>query len=154
MDDLQAISHMETSCFPKAEAASEASFAKRLEVFSNHFWLVEDDKGGLVCAVNGITTDTPVLQDAMYYDPSMHNERGAWQMIFGVTTMPEQQRKGYATNLMKYVIEECKEQKRSGIVLACKREFIPFYEKLGFMYEGLSNSKHGGVKWSEMRMIF
>lgn len=151
-DDLQAISYVETSCFPRAEAASESSIAKRIEAFGNHFWLIEEEEE-LICVINGMTTDNPILQDCMYQNASMHNENGAWQMIFGVATKPTKQHKGHATTLMQRVIEDCREQKRSGIVLTCKRELIPFYEKLGFMNEGLSNSKHGGVKWSEMRLI-
>ena len=39
--------------------------------------------------VDGFVTDTPDLTDEMYADASLHDAHGAWQMIFGVNTLPE-----------------------------------------------------------------
>ena len=36
----------------------------------------------------------------------MHNENGAWQMIFGVNTIPSCRKKGYAGELIKAAIED------------------------------------------------
>lgn len=44
IQDLQAITEVEAKCFPKAEAASEEDFRKRLSVYPNHFWLLEDNE--------------------------------------------------------------------------------------------------------------
>lgn len=62
--------------------------------------------------------------------------------------------KGYATKLMERVIADCREQGRKGIVLTCKNELIKFYEQFGYINEGKSMSKHGGVEWYEMRLSF
>ena len=40
------------------------------------------------------------------------------------------------------------------MVLACKEEKIHFYEKFGFVNEGVSKSKHGGARWYQMRLTF
>ena len=153
MTDLDAITELEKKCFPEAEAAPRETFEKRLATFPNHFWILEEE-GEIISLINGLATDIPLLRDEMYADASMHSEKGAWQMIFGVETAPEHRGKGYASLLMRQVIEDCTKQERKGIVLTCKNELIPFYEKFGFINEGKSMSKHGGAAWNEMRLAF
>ena len=64
MADLAAVTAVEAACFPVAEAATEQDFAKRLQVYPNHFWLLEDDSGNLISFVNGLVTDEPSLRAA------------------------------------------------------------------------------------------
>lgn len=151
--DLQAITQVEAICFPKAEAASENDFRKRLTVYPNHFWLLEDDKK-LIGFVNGMVTDESILTDEMYENADLHNENGQWQMIFGVNTIPEYRRQGCAEKIIKKVISDAKKQGRKGIVLTCKQKLVHYYEKFGFKNEGISESIHGGAVWYNMRLIF
>ena len=153
MDDLEQITQMEAVCFPEAEAATKESFEKRLAVFPDHFWLLEKE-GKIISGINGMTTNEATLTDEMYDNPNLHDENGAWQMIFGVTTLPECQGNGYAAMLMKQVITDCKAQGRKGIILTCKDRLIKFYEQFGFINEGKSHSEHGGAVWYEMRLLF
>ena len=151
--DLPAVTAAGAACFPAAEAATEADFAKRLAVYPNHFWLMEDD-GVLVSFVNGLVTDEPHLRDEMYADAGFHDENGAWQMIFGVNTLPEYRRQGLAEQVLRQVISDAKAQGRKGCVLTCKDKLLHYYGKLGFVNEGVSQSTHGGVVWYEMRLTF
>ena len=151
--DLPAVTAVEAACFPAVEAATEADFAKRLAVYPNHFWLMEDD-GVLVSFVNGLVTDEPHLRDEMYADAGFHDENGAWQMIFGVNTLPEYRRQGLAEQVLRQVISDAKAQGRKGCVLTCKDKLLHYYGKLGFVNEGISQSTHGGVVWYEMRLTF
>lgn len=153
MEDLTAITAVEEVCFPPAEAAARESFQKRLEKFSDHFWLLWDgDK--LAALINGMVTDIPTLSDEMFADASMHDEAGAWQMIFGVETAPEYRKQGCAGMLLRRVIKDAKAQGRKGLVLTCKEGLIPYYEKFGFVNEGVSASVHGGAVWYDMRLTF
>lgn len=80
-DDVPALSAVEAECFPPAEAATAAEFAERVAHYGNHFWLMYDgDK--LISFVDGFVTDKADLTDEMYENAAMHNENGAWQMIF------------------------------------------------------------------------
>ena len=151
--DLPAVTAVEAACFPAAEAATEADFAKRLAVYPNHFWLMEDNST-LVSFINGLVTDEPHLRDEMYADAGFHNENGAWQMIFGVNTLPAYRRQGLAEQVLRQVIEDAKAQGRKGCVLTCKEKLLHYYGKLGFVNEGVSQSTHGGVVWYEMRLTF
>ena len=154
MDDLPALAAVEAACFPAAEAATAADFAARLAVYPNHFWLLEDGDGTLVSFVNGLVTDEPTLRDEMYENAALHNESGAWQMIFGVNTLPQYRRQGLAAMVIERVIADAKAQGRKGCVLTCKEKLIHYYEKFGFQNEGVSQSVHGGVIWYDMRLTF
>ena len=92
------------------------------------------------------------LTDEMYERPAMHREDGAWQMIFGVNTLPAYRRKGYAGALLKRAIADAKRQGRKGLVLTCKEALIPYYAKFGLVNEGVSESVHGGAVWYQMRL--
>ncbi len=153
LEDLEKIAEVESVCFPEAEAATREDIEKRLLCYPNHFWLLEDEDR-LVGFVNGMVTDQEHLTDKMYEDASMHNEKGLWQMIFGVDTVPAYRRKGHAQRLLTHVIEEARKQGRKGLVLTCKDHMVHYYAKFGFLDEGISESEHGGVSWHEMRLTF
>ena len=108
--DLDALDALEQQCFPPEEAATRTSFAQRLAVFPEHFWLAEED-GQILACVNGCVSDSPLLQDEMFEDAGLHNEQGAWQMLFGVETHPTAQGKGYASALMRQMIADAKAHK-------------------------------------------
>ena len=151
--DLAAIAAVEAACFPAAEAATEAEFAARLAVYPNHFWLLEED-GKLIAFIDGLVTDEPILRDEMYENVAFHNENGAWQMIFGVNTLPAYRRRGCAGAVLERVIADARAQGRRGCVLTCKDKLVHYYEKFGFVNEGVSQSTHGGVVWYDMRLTF
>ena len=150
--DIPVIANVEAECFPPAEAATEEEFIERVGHYGNHFWLMfEEDK--LIAFVDGFVTDEPDLTDEMYENAGMHNENGAWQMIFGVNTLPAYRRKGYAGQLIEQAIEDAKQQGRKGLVLTCKNKLIPYYAKFGFKDEGVSDkSTHGNTVWHQMRL--
>ena len=153
MEDLEILTAIEAACFPPAEAATRESFDKRLAVYPNHFWLLEED-GQVVSFVNGMVTDEPLLRDEMFEDAALHNEDGAWQMIFGVNTLPEYRRRGLAGVLLERAAADARAQGRKGCVLTCKDRLIHYYEKFGYRNEGVSQSVHGGVVWYDMRLTF
>ena len=151
--DLDAIAAVEAECFPPAEAASRESFSARLSSYASHFWLMFKD-GRLISFVDGMVTDEKDLTDEMYENARMHKETGAWQMIFGVNTIPEYRKHGYAGDLIKRAISDAKAQGRKGLVLTCKDKLIHYYAKFGFVNEGVSASVHGNVTWYQMRLTF
>lgn len=153
MSDLDSVSAVEALCFPPAEAATREDFQGRLAAYAGHFWLLYTE-GKLVAFVNGMVTDEPDLRDEMYSDASLHDEQGAWQMIFGVNTIPEFRRRGYAELLLRRAIDDARAQGRKGLVLTCKDALVHYYAKLGFVSEGVSGSVHGGVVWYQMRLAF
>lgn len=153
MADLPALAAVEAACFPAAEAATEAELSARLAVYPNHFWLLED-RGTLVSFVDGLVSDESLIRDEMFADASFHSECGAWQMIFGVNTLPAYRRRGCAGQLLRRVISDARRQGRKGCVLTCKESLVHYYAKFGFQHEGRSASAHGGAVWYDMRLTF
>ena len=154
MNDLDAISEVESECFPAAEAATKEEFRERLESYAGHFLLMFDGEK-LAAFIDGFVTDEPDLTDEMYENAAMHNESGKWQMIFGVNTLPEYRRRGLAGTLIREMIAEARRQGRDGLVLTCKDRLVHYYAKFGFLNEGVSEkSTHGGAVWNQMRLTF
>ena len=152
--DKDIIAAVEARCFPPAEAATTEQFSNRLKHYADHFLLMfEDDR--LVAVVDGFVTNERDLTDEMYENAALHDEKGKWQMLFGVNTLPAYRRKGCAGELIGRFITIAREQGRMGVVLTCKDRLIHYYEKFGFVNEGLTaKSSHGGVEWYQMRLTF
>ena len=154
MADLDDIASVESVCFPVLEAATKEEFEQRIKYYGNHFWLMFDDDK-LIAFVDGFVTDEANLTDEMYENASMHDENGAWQMIFGVNTLPDYRRCGCAKELIKKAILDARKQNRKGLVLTCKESLVPYYSKFGFVDEGITDkSTHGNVLWHQMRLDF
>lgn len=153
IEDLDEITEIEAECFPAAEAADREAFQQRLQYYGNHFWLLYEEQK-LIAFVDGFVTDEPDLTDEMYENAALHDENGAWQMIFGVNTLPAYRRNGYAGKLLARAIADAKEQGRRGVVLTCKEKLLHYYAKFGFENEGISQSVHGNVVWYQMRLCF
>ena len=152
--DKDIIAAVEAECFPPAEAATAEQFSDRLKHYADHFLLMfEDDR--LIAFVDGFVTNGRDLTDEMYENAVMHDENGKWQMLFGVNTIPAYRRQGCAGELIERFIAIAKEQGRMGVVLTCKDRLIRYYEKFGFVNEGLTaKSTHGGAEWYQMRLTF
>lgn len=153
ISDLEQIARVEAECFPAAEAASKEEFARRLTHYADHFWLMFEGET-LISFVDGFVTDQADLTDEMFAHAEMHEKDGAWQMIFGVNTIPSHRNRGCAGTLIRRAIEDARVQGRRGLVLTCKEHKIAYYAKFGFLDEGLCESNHGGARWHQMRLTF
>ena len=154
MNDIEEITRVEAECFPVAEASTKEEFAERIKYYGNHFWLMFDEDK-LIAFVDGFVTNEKDLTDKMYEQADMHDENGEWQMIFGVNTIPNYRKQGYAGQLIECAIDTAKKQKRKGVVLTYKQKLVGYYSKFGFIDEGISDkSVHGNVVWHQMRLTF
>ena len=151
--DLDLVTHIEATCFPPAEAAPREAFKERLDHYAGQF-LIAFDGDTPIGFIDGFVTDDEILTDEMFADASMHNPDGAWQMIFGLNTMPEYRNRGVGGKLIEAFINLAREENRKGVILTCKEEKIHYYAKFGFVNEGESVSDHGGAKWYQMRVVF
>ncbi|MCP2028451.1 ribosomal protein S18 acetylase RimI-like enzyme [Flavobacterium sp. HSC-32F16] len=151
--DLAAINEIENACFPPNEAAGLHRISNRLDVFPQHFWLLEDH-GQILGFINGMVTSNKRLIDEMFNNTGLHNENEKWQAVFGLAVSPEYQKKGYAGKLIHHLIAKSKEQNRAGITLTCKDYLISYYQKFGFEDLGISASVHGGEVWHDMLITF
>lgn len=150
--DLEALFALECACFPARERAQKEDLRARILLFSNHFYLLEHN-GQLLGFINGMVSDEADLRDEMYHHAELHNENGAWQMIFGLDVYPQFWNRGYGSMLMRHMIGQSRIQGRQGLVLTCKKEKISYYERFGYQNESRSSSVHGGCVWYAMRLL-
>lgn len=154
LEDLDAITAVEATCFPHAEAADKNSFQLRITTFPESFFLAETMDGEIIGFINGCMTNETVLKDELYHNVSLHNPAGDYQTIFGLDVLPAYRRQGIAADLMNHLIEISKKRGKKGIILTCKDHLIHYYETFGYEHQGISNSTHGGAVWNDMTLLF
>ena len=98
LEDLDLVTAIEAECFPAAEAATREQFAARLAAYADHFWIFFY-QGKPVGFIDGMVTDSDVIDDEMFADASLHVPSGAWQAIFGLNVLPQYRRRGFAGRL-------------------------------------------------------
>lgn len=59
-EDLERIAQVEAASFPAEEAADKKTLEGRLNVYPNHFWLLERD-GKLVSMVDGLVNNLSLI---------------------------------------------------------------------------------------------
>lgn len=148
-EDLEVLVQVEATCFPAAEAATEASLKERVETFPESFFVAETDNK-VIGFINGMITDSKTIEDMMFEDSSLHKPDGTYQSIFGLDVLPEYQRQGIAASLMNHLIEDARSKGRKGLILTCKDRLIHYYAKFGYKNMGVSASVHGGAVWYDM----
>ena len=153
IEDLDAVSEVEAKCFPKAEAASKASFEKRIKTFPENFYVAEVE-GKIIGLINGCITNEKTIYDELFSDVSLHIPNGDYQAIFGLDVIPDYRNQGIAAQLMSHMIEASRAANRKGLILTCKEHMIDYYSKFGFNNKGISNSQHGGAVWYDMILEF
>ena len=153
LKDLDSITKVEAICFPKEEAATKESFKKRIETFSDRFFVAEIDEE-IIGFINGCITNECTIYDELYSNSKLHIPNGNFQTIFGLDVVPDYRRQGIANQLMNHIIEISKLAGRKGVILTCKPNLISYYEKFGYVNKGISKSVHGGTIWHDMILRF
>lgn len=148
--DLKEVAKIEAQCFPAAEAASYQDFLDRFQTCRNSFFVAESEDGALMGFCNGCVADNDDLSDDLYHDSSKHDENGAYQMIFGLDTLPAYRGQGVGQALMCHMIKSAGQRGKKAVILTCKEHMIPFYERIGYEFIQKADSNHGGAVWYKM----
>lgn len=152
-EDLAELIKIEQICFPAAEAALKQEIEERFAAFGENFFAAQEGER-VIGFINGAAVDEPILPDELYHDISLHKPNGAWQTVFGLDVLPEFRRRGTGEALLLHLIEAARQRGKRGVILTCKNQLIPFYEKAGFRFRGVSASCHGGAVWNDMLLEF
>lgn len=153
IEDLDAVSEVEASCFPEAEAATRTSFEQRIKTFPESFFVAEVN-GKIIGFINGCITNEMTIYDELFSDASQHKPNGDYQAIFGLDVISDYRNQGIAAKLMNHMIEVSRLAGRKGVILTCKDKLIHYYSNFGFVNKGISKSEHGGAVWYDMILEF
>lgn len=148
--DIDGAYNVEKRCYDD-EGASRERIEKRIAIYPNGF-LVAVYEGKIVGIINGTSTDKDdpgedALKDMMEFD-----ENGSNILIFSLAILPEYRGRGIAKLLLTKQIENFRKLNKEKVLLICRKDRMPLYEKFGFVFIGKSKSKHGGIEWFEMAL--
>lgn len=151
--DLDAACVVEAAAFPADEAAAPAKIKKRLETYPDGFLVAEENKpeATIVGLVMCGATHQPDLADEELKDMVGHDPDGENFVVFSVAVLPRAQGQGLGGKLVGALVERARVLGKRHVLLLCKENLIPFYQRYGFADVGLSASTHGGARWHEMR---
>ncbi|MDE1890018.1 MAG: GNAT family N-acetyltransferase [Planctomycetota bacterium] len=146
--DLDACYTIESACYT-SDAATKEQIQKRIQLFPEGF-LVAEFNGRVIGIINSASTNKEDITDEAFKDMVVHVKDGKNIVIFSLAVLPEFRRNGISKKLMMKFLDVSKALKKERILLICKSELIPYYQKYGFFYGGKSKSRHGGFEWYEM----
>ena len=149
MQDLDRVTEIEATCFPKTEAAQKSAFKERIIVFPKGFFVAELNNK-IIGFINSGATNESKIKDAFFKTMDEHIPDGENLAIFGLDILPTYQNRGYAKELMNYFIRKAKEDSRKKVLLTCKTNLIKYYKQFGYINEGISDSEHGDAKWYDL----
>lgn len=147
--DLEQLLLIENEGFSIEEAATKEAFVERIQLIPDTF-IVAEKEGKILGYINGPIIHQLYITDDLFTKIKANPNRGGYQSILGLAVSNQARNQGIAKILMEKVEELVKENEREGITLTCKQKLVSFYEKLGFVNHGMSESQHGGVRWYNM----
>lgn len=147
--DLESLIVIENEGFTKEEAATREAFVERIQLIADTFIVAEKD-GEILGYINGPVIPQLYITDDLFEKIYENPKKGGYQSILGVAVSKKARNQGIARILINKMEQLVKEHERQGITLTCKQELVFFYEKLGFVNHGISESQHGGVSWYNM----
>lgn len=153
MEDLNEIMDLERAGFNKEEAGSEEVYKDRINKLHDTFLTIKNDSGKLIGFVVGPAVKNRFVQDEMYDDTPLNLSQGGHQLIFTIAISPDYRGQGIGSKLLSEFENIARKNHRESIALTCLEGKIPFYEKNGFVDQGVSASSHGNEIWYNMEKI-
>ncbi|WP_066253913.1 GNAT family N-acetyltransferase [Neobacillus drentensis] len=147
--DIEQLLIIENEGFSIEEAATKEAFVERIQLIADTF-IVAEKEGEILGYINGPIINQLYITDDLFKEIKKNPKRGGYQSVLGLAVSQQARNQGIAKILIRKMEELVLENERDGITLTCKQELVSFYEMLGFVNHGLSESKHGGVSWYNM----
>ena len=151
LEDLDRIVEIELENFSVEEAISRSVFEAHLRKIQTSF-LVAEKEGKVIGYIEGPVIPHRYLQDRSFtesIEDHSHGPRG-YISVTCLSIAKEAQALGVGKRLLTALKEVAIEHEREGINLTCHDYLISYYEKHGFVNEGLSQSTFAGEKWYDM----
>lgn len=147
IEDLNEIMKIENSGFSEEKAATEESMKERIEKIADTFILAYNEKQQPIGYIVGPATDERYISDELFDYVHPYKAECKYQTILSLVISPDYKRLGIAGELMHQLALVSKSQNRQFITLTCLKELIPFYEKHGYVLEGIAGSKHANMTY-------
>ena len=149
--ELEEAYGLELACYSPEAAATLGAFIFRQRHFPHYFLSAWEGAGlaGLACGIR--TGESDCGSDGIKADHPPQPD-GRHLCVLSVAVTAGRRREGIGALLMKALIRQASTDGLESVILMCEPHLIRFYERLGFVYLGLSPSGHGGLEWHEMKL--
>lgn len=153
-EEAERAAEIEQIVFPPNEAVFPDDVKEQAAVAPDLFLVAVDRSTGEIAGfLNGIATNETEFRDEFFTDKSLHDPDGSNVMLLGLDVVPEYQRHGLGTEIMRQYCLREKARGRRRIVLTCLPRLVAMYTKMGFTDLGMSGSTWGGESWHEMEIL-
>lgn len=152
IDDLPEIMRLEHLGFNEAEAGSEEAYRDRINKLHETFLTIQDD-GKVIGFVVGPAVKQRFIEDEMFDVTPDNLFDGGHQLIFTIAIDPDYRGQGIGSKLLTEFESNAHKAHRTSIALTCLKDRIPFYEKNGYINQGIAGSEHGNEVWYNMEKI-
>ncbi|MFS9298005.1 GNAT family N-acetyltransferase [Streptococcus mitis] len=149
--DLDRIIEIELENFSLEEAIPRSVFEAHLREIQTSF-LVAEKEGRVLGYIEGPVVPHRHLQDQSFTEEVEDHSHisGGYISVTCLSIAKEAQDLGVGKRLLTALKEVAVEQEREGINLTCHDYLILYYEKHGFVNEGISQSNFAGETWYDM----
>lgn len=148
--DINIIHNLEKKCFLLDEVLSIEDIKKQILDHQDYIFIGNHNDID-VCYLSGLKSNLNDFDDGMFNGDIKFDDKGKNFFITGLCVDPEYQNNGFGKELLFKIMEILYKEDIDNIILTCKEEIAPFYEKIGFKKDKISNSNFAGKKWLEMR---
>lgn len=152
-DDLDQIMVIETAGFSSAEAGSRSAYQERMTKLATTF-LVARDGATVLGFIVGPAVAQRYIQDEMYVVTPTNLEQGGHQLVFTVAVSPAAQGQHVGSRLLTALEERARQAGRTSMALTCLDRLVPFYERNGFINQGVAASSHAGETWYNLEKVW
>ncbi len=151
LEDLDRIVEIELENFSVEEAIPPSVFEAHLREIQTSF-LVAEKEGKIIGYIEGPVGPQRHLQDQSFTEDikDYSHETGGYISVTCLSIAKEAQGLGLGKKLLTALKELALEHEKEGINLTCHDYLIAYYEKHGFVNEGLSQSTFAGETWYDM----
>jgi len=149
--DLDRCFEIETVAYAGDEAATKEKILTRIQTYPEGFIVLENDEE-IIGFINSGATHHVELSDEDFKELIGHDPAGKHIVVMSVVVHPKYQGQSMITKMMTHFISSMRDMGKTEIYLICQLEYIPMYEKYGFVDLGESESDHGGLSWHEMSL--
>ena len=149
--DLDRIIEIELENFSLEEAIPRSVFEAHLREIQTSF-LVAEKEGRILGYIEGPVVPHRYLDDQSFTEEikDYSHKPGGYISVNCLSIAKEAQALGVGKRLLKALKEVALEHEREGINLTCHDYLIAYYEKHGFVNEGISQSSFAGETWYDM----
>lgn len=151
--DLADILRIEQLGFNEAEAGTADQYQARIDQLTDTFLVARDEYDQVAGFVVGPVVDRQFkyIEDWMYEaDVKNRKQPGGNQMIQTIAVDPAYRGQGIGSQLLKNFEDLAIQNHRHHIALTCLIDRVPFYEKNGYVNQGIADSEHAGKVWYNM----